>query len=182
MRDLVWHGFIMLAMFSVASSNAVGILQDQLYRNTQHGFRIKFPAGWKVTKGDGPNIVQKATSNGASILVQVNVLPQEYRNTTLKITEVFTGKDYVDGLRPKFPDAKLVSSRKTKLGNEDALYVECTTSYQADDIKIKGTSMVYIMLKNGRIYYVLAGAPTPEFERLKATFRRSMLTFVFEQL
>ncbi len=45
---------------------------DNLYRNKKYKFRIKFPEGWRIQKGDGPNILVKASGeNGCSINLYV---------------------------------------------------------------------------------------------------------------
>jgi len=51
---------------------------DNLYRNTKYQFRIKFPESWEIKKGDGPNILVKASSGeGSSINIYVKDLGVE---------------------------------------------------------------------------------------------------------
>ena len=35
---------------------SISISQEQLYRNEEHNFRIKFPNDWQIKDGAGPNV------------------------------------------------------------------------------------------------------------------------------
>ena len=55
----------------IISFYSTSICQDQLYRNEENNFRIKFPKDWLIKDGDVPNVVKKAVSGGSSIMLKL---------------------------------------------------------------------------------------------------------------
>ena len=51
--------------------------RDNLYRNDEYQFRIKFPVGWEIKDGDGKRIIIKAVDSKSvsSIIISATNLP-----------------------------------------------------------------------------------------------------------
>ncbi len=155
-----------------------------LYRNTKYNFRIKFPQGWDIKPGDGPNILQKAVSGNHTILVGVREIPAEFGDETATIKDVMSLAEFKDtlleGVQEKFPGAKLLDYGESKLDNESAYWIKYTAPYTALDITVQSTHIQYQLLKNNIFYFISAGSTADEFSSAKPEFMKSIATFVTE--
>ena len=155
-----------------------------LYRNTKYDFRIKFPEGWDIKPGDGPNILQKAVSGNHTISVGVREIPAEFSDETATIKDVMSLAEFKDtlleGVQEKFPGAKLLDYGESKLDNEPAYWIKYTAPYTALDITVQGTHIQYQLLKNNIFYFISAGSASNEFSSAEPEFMKSIATFVIE--
>jgi hypothetical protein len=158
-------------------------LTGNLYRNNKYGFRVKFPDGWNIKKGDGIHIVQKATlgNNTISILVQQLGLAENEKISSIK--DAGTAKEYIDIVMSgvKASNVEIIDYGETKIDNEPAYWVEYSGDYQVLDYKAKMTNLVYILAKGDIIYSITAGTVSDEYQQIKPTFLKTVSTFVLEK-
>jgi hypothetical protein len=179
---------------------------EQLYRNREFGFRIKFPQGWKVKSGDGPHVVQKASLDGASVLVLVNDVTKDgvskarratkeaalFSDAELReaIRSEMDGKklalgdypDPVESFGEKFSDVRVLAHELRALDNYPASFSKARISYQVHDKKVQAEIIVYQILRRGILYQVQGAAPISDMPQVEITILRSIGTFVFERL
>lgn len=155
-----------------------------LYRNTKYNFRFKFPEGWEIKPGDGPNILQKAVSGNHTISVGVREIPTELVDKTATIKDIMTLSEFkdsiIEGVQEKFPGAKLLDYGETKLGNLPTYWVKYSAPYSALDINIEATNLLYQLLHKNIFYFIGAGTLSSEFAAMEPEFKKSIITFVIE--
>ena len=160
-------------------------LSGNLYRNTKYGFRIKFPEGWEIKKGDGIHVVQKAVLGNSAISVMVKQFDLNSGEKITSIKDIGTAKEYIDSAiedaRLKFPDVKVIDYGETKIDNEPAYWAEYSVTYQALDKKVNMTNIIYFIAKGNTAYSISAGTATNEYQEVKPTFTRTVSTFVLEK-
>lgn len=150
---------------------------DNLYRNKKYKFRIKFPEGWKIQTGDGPNVLIKASSeNGNS----VNLVVKDMGVPLGDIDDLFTLDEWAESIHEKFPAAKLLEKKGTHLDNRKAFYVKYEVDYEAMDMKVK-MIMFNVALINGNFLYVItASSEYNSFAENENVLNQSVRTFVIE--
>lgn len=156
-----------------------------LYRNTKYNFRFKFPEGWEIKPGDGPNILRKAVSGDSIITIGVREIPAElFVDKTATIKDIMTLSEFKDSIigsvQEKFPGAKLIDYGETKLGNLPTYWVKYSAPYSALDINIEGTNLMYQLLHKNIFYFIGAGTLSNEFAAMEPEFKKSIITFVIE--
>lgn len=160
-------------------------LIDTLYRNTKYGFRIKFPEGWDIKKGDGIHVVQKAVLRNSTISVMVQQFDLNSGEKITSIKDTGTAKEYIDnvieGAKLKTSDVEVIDYGETKIDNEPAYWVEYSGTYQALDKKVNMTNIIYFIAKGNTAYSISAGTATNEYQEVKPTFTRTVSTFVLEK-
>lgn len=193
----------------IISFYSTSICQDQLYRNEENNFRIKFPKDWLIKDGDGPNVVKKAVSGGSSIIVLVKKIitpetinsirqeSQEYsRLSDKEITNLMKDEldfnNYTDSeilelaesqvveLKQKFDDLRILDKSIRYLDNKKFAFVKYSMSYRVQNIKAKMIAIVYMTMHLGKYYQVGGSSEAIKFNDLEPTFIRSISTFVFE--
>lgn len=167
-----------LALTDKNQENSIVI--DNLYRNTKYNFRIKFPEGWNITDGDGPNVVQKAFKDNSSI----NILIKEFSSGVdpkLLINDIYSLEDIKEEATSTYgSDVKVLDSGETFLDNKPVLWVKYTATYSALDVKVEGTFTQYYLLYNKILYIITAGSTSDDFNKVESEFTKSILTFVIE--
>lgn len=155
-----------------------------LYRNTKYDFRIKFPEGWDIKSGDGPNILQKAVKGNHTVSIGVREMPAEYYDKVLTIKDVMTLIEFKDNLieggQEKFTDVKLIDYGETKLDNIPTYWIKYSNTYTTLDINVQMTNLQYQVLNNNILYFIGAGSASDEFDMAEAEFMKSIATFVIE--
>lgn len=156
-----------------------------LYRNTKYKFRIKFPEGWEIKPGDGPNIIQKAVKGNNSISIGVREIPAEYNTETATIKDAMSLAEFKDSFlskdfQEKFPGSLVLDYGETRLDNKLAYWVKYSMSYSALDINVKGITLQYQLLHKNIFYFITAGAPPGEFDIIESELKKSIATFVIE--
>lgn len=155
-----------------------------LYRNTRYNFRIKFPEGWEIKSGDGPNILQKAVKENSSINIGVREIPAEYSDETATIKDVMSLAEFKDsimeGIQEKFPGAKLLDYGETKLDNIPTYWVKYSAPYSALDINVETVNLQYQLLNKNIFYFITSGTLVSEFSAMEPEFKKSISTFVIE--
>lgn len=177
----------------------------QLYRDTAFRFRLRFPPGWSVREGDGPNIRQKATSEGATVLVlardvvgQLSVasLRQELGPTSRRQSdsEVITQfREELDSSKltledypapaeafERFSNVRVLAHRLARIDNRVASFTHVRMSYSTGSVTVDMESIVYQLFRRGVLYSVQASAPVNSFARLLPVMEASLRTFVLE--
>ncbi|MEK7622107.1 MAG: hypothetical protein AAB415_02920 [Patescibacteria group bacterium] len=159
-------------------------ISGNLYRNTKYHFRIKFPDGWEIKVGDGPNIVQKAVQGNSTISIGIKEIPAEYGDESATIKDILSLVEFRDGIlegvQEKFPDAKLLDYGETKLDNETTYYIKHSAPYSALDINIEGINIQYQLLRKNILYFITAGTLSNEFGAKEPELKKSIATFVIE--
>lgn len=149
-----------------------------LYRNTKYKFRIKFPETWEIKKGDGPNILVKATSGeGSSINIYVKDLGIELGD----IDDLITIDDWVNSINEIFPTAKIISKKEIYLDNKKAFFVQYSVNYKALDHEADMIFYNVGLVNKNYIYTITAGSEESIFENEKQTLDQSVRTFVIEE-
>ncbi|MBU0619846.1 MAG: PsbP-related protein [Candidatus Magasanikbacteria bacterium] len=201
-KGLVWTGVIIVAVIFIvavfselpdeqdielAQTDKSGSYSEQsgnLYRNTKYDFRIKFPGGWDIKAGDGPNILQKAVNGNHTMSIGVREIPAEYGDKTATIKNVIDLAEFknsiLGGVQEKFPGAKLIDYGESKLDNEPAYWIKYSMPYTALDITVEGTQLQYQVLNNNIFYFITAGSTSNEFQSVEAELMKSISTFVIE--
>ncbi|MFZ2969624.1 MAG: zinc ribbon domain-containing protein [Minisyncoccia bacterium] len=156
-----------------------------LYRNTKYKFRIKFPEGWEIEPGDGPNVIQKATKGNNSINIGVREIPAEYNTETATIKDAMSLVEFRDSFsgnefQEKFPGSILLDYGETKIDNKMTYWVKYSMPYSALDINIEGIMLQYQLLYKNVAYFITAGSSSNEFDAMEAELKKSIATFVIE--
>lgn len=148
-----------------------------LYRNTKYKFRIKFPESWKIEKGDGPNVLIKATNdNGSSI----NVLVKDLGVAIGDIDEIITLDEWAESLYEKFPDAKILLKKEISIDNRKAFIVKSSLIYKALDKEANSTIYNVALTSNNFFYTITASSKSKLFEDERLIMETSISTFVIE--
>lgn len=196
-------------LFIIVSFYTTIIAQEQLYRNEEYNFRIKFPKHWQIKDGDGPNVVKKAVSSGSSIIILVKkiITPEtinsirreskEYSSLSDKeITKLLIDeldfKNYsnseilelaesqVSELKQKFDDIRILDKSISYLDNKKFAYAKYSMSYRVQNIKAEVIAIMYMTMHLGKYYQISGSSESIKFNDLEPTFIRSISTFVFE--
>lgn len=197
-----WFGFIVLfviitiSAFFFLSNDGVDFVRtdknpefseivENLYRNTKYNFRIKFPEGWEIKPGDGPNILQKAVKGNHSISIAIKELPTGFNNEKLTIKDVFTLKEFENKLfdesfLQKYPKTKIIDSGETKINNLPAFWYKTSFSSSALGITVDMIGLRYVVLYKNVFYFISAGTTAEEFAFIEPEFKKSIITFVLE--
>lgn len=150
---------------------------DNLYRNTKYKFRIKFPEKWEIQKGDGPNILIKATNaNGSNI----NIYVKDSGIPIGDIDALFTLEEWAESVQQEFPDAKLLMKKEISLSNRKAYYIKYSITYKALDKEANSTMYNVALTHKNYFYAITASAKTRLFESERLTLDTSVSTFVVE--
>lgn len=202
------RSFYTLLLFIICFYS-ISFSQEQLYRNEEHNFRIKFPKDWQIKDGDGPNVVKKAVSSGSSIIILVKKIitpetinsirqeSQEYsRLTDNEIVNLlkneldfnnYTNNEILElaesqvvELKQKFDDIRILDKSITYLDNKKFAFVKYSMSYRVQNIKAKMIAIMYMTMHSGKYYQVSGSSEATKFSNLETTFIRSISTFVFE--
>lgn len=150
---------------------------DNLYRNKKYKFRIKFPEGWKIQKGDGPNILVKASSEkgcGVNLYVKDTGVPLG------DIDNFLTLDEWVESIYEKFPTAKVIEKREVHIDNRRAYYVKYEIDYEAIDAKVKVIMFNVAIVNNNFLYSITASSEYNSFAENENTLNQSVRTFVIE--
>lgn len=150
---------------------------DNLYRNKKYKFRIKFPEGWKIQNGDGPNILVKASSkNGSS----VNIFVKDTGVPLGDIDDFLTLDEWAESVNEKFPAAKILEKKETHIDNRRAFYVKYEVNYEAMDMKIKMIMFTVALISNNFLYNMTASSEYNSFAENESVLNQSVRTFVIE--
>lgn len=169
---------VVLAPTDKSQENSV--LVGNLYRNTKYNFRIKFPNGWEITDGDGPNIVQKAMKNNRSINIGIRDFSSGV-DSDLSINDIYSTKEIEDEIISSYgKDTNVLESGETYLDNKPVLWVKYSTSYSALNLTVEVTNTQYYLLHNKVLYVITAGTSTDDFNNAEEELKQSVLTFVIE--
>ena len=166
-------------------------LNENVYRNDEYHFRIKFPEGWEIVDGDGKHIIKKAVKDNSTILVLVRsydyFLPEEnIRN--LELSD-FTDKEinqFLDKLIEEninaFPGSTILEKGIRYIDNRKAVYFKMNQVYKVQNIQVEGISENYFTIHKGKLFQVGGFYPTvpiDEHEK-ESIINQSIASFVFE--
>jgi len=150
---------------------------DNLYRNKKYKFRIKFSEGWQIEKGNGPNVLVKASSgNGSSINLVVKDLGAQLGS----IEDIATLDEWAEFVYEKFPTTKIIEKKETHIDNRKAFYVKYEVEYDALDMKTKMTMFSVAIIRNNFLYVITASADYDSFDKNESILSKSVRTFVVE--
>jgi hypothetical protein len=176
--------------------------QPILYRNDQHHFRIKFPAGWEIKDGDGQHVVKKAVNDGGTVLILVREV-SDFLDETGK--DPLSSNDFADfnsaefndfsdeesnefletvvtGQLESFPGSTIIENGIRYIDNRKAIYIKMNQVYKVQNIQVEGVSINYFTIHKGKLYQIGGFYPTiPINESNKEPIiNASLMTFVFE--
>jgi hypothetical protein len=171
---------------SLVKTDKSGEFSEQsgnLYRNTKYNFRIKFPEGWEIKDGDGPNVLKKAVSGGSTI----GIIVKDFKNTPefldLKnkfvketgmpltddiaeevVSELnandFSDNDFKDmmtgvleGIESSPRESKLIESKIGNIGGEKAFYTKTETAVKVLHIGEADSVGLTYTTLHGGIFY-----------------------------
>lgn len=184
----------------------IELLEEQVYRDPENGFRIEFPAGWRVEPGAGDGGV-RATHGSATIAVMVldattPEMAERVRSDFLRRGVRLTDAEVARALRAELdfgsftPEqtARFVQRRLQKisaaaqgsrvveegvrlLGDRRAGYVRALSP---GDAAGEVTNVLYFTLRGGKYYHVAAGALAERFDSLAPVLERSIRSFRLE--
>lgn len=176
---------------------------DHLYRSSQFKFRIMFPSGWRVSVGDGQHIVQKATYQGATLLVMVMDIVDSSSLALMRSELGTRGKALsdaqvadeirreVDGQNMTLSDYPAPAGRLAgnlgvlehslgKIDNRPAAFAHTRSTYTTAGATVKMESISWVLYYKGVVYTIQGAATIDDFARMKTTLERSIRTFVIE--
>lgn len=188
---------------------SISISQEQLYRNEENNFRVKFPKDWQIKDGDGPNVVKKAVSGGSSIIILVKKIittetinsirqesPEYSKLSDKEIAKLLKDElnfnNYSDNeilelaesqvaeLKQKFDNIRILEKNIRYLDNKKFAYFKYSMSYRVQNIKAKVIAIMYMTMHFGKYYQISGSSEAIKFNDLEPTFIRSISTFVFE--
>jgi len=182
--NLLNSGELNILLNKTDKSSNYSEITGSLYRNTKYNFRIKFPEGWEIKPGDGPNVIQKAVKGNNSIIVIVREISANNNDKVATIKNGGTLDEWnaatITGMKEKFPDIKLLDSGETKLDNIPTYWNKYSATYSALNINAKSTNLSYQLLNNNILYTITAATLSNEFPSSEAEFKKSISTFVIE--
>ncbi|MBS1559857.1 MAG: zinc-ribbon domain-containing protein [Bacteroidetes bacterium] len=148
-----------------------------LYRNKKYKFRIKYPVGWEIKKGDGPNILTKAVNkNGSSVIIYVKDLGTNLGN----ITELFTLDEWSESIHEKFLLAKILDRKEVSIDNEKAFFVKYSIMYKALDQQADVIALTVALTHNNFMYTINASSKNKLFPEEESLLKESIRSFVLE--
>lgn len=173
--------------------------EDNLYRNDEYHFRIKFPAGWEIKDGDGEHVVKKAVKGGSSVGIVVKDMrdseadkmlsEQELENLNLLEMKDFSDSEIIDlskelisEYKEKFTGSKILEEGIRYLDNRKAYYFKISSPYKADNVEVEGITINYFTIHKGKFYHIFGGyglKPIDESSN-ESSISASLSTFVFE--
>ena len=152
-------------------------VMGNLYRNTKYKFRIKFPESWKIEKGDGRNILVKASNtNGSSVNIYVKDIGIEFGD----ISQLMTLDEWSKTVTEKFPSAKVISTSEIYLDNRKAYFIQYSINYKTLDQEIDMIFYNVSLINKNFTYAITASAGKDEFNGEKTTLDQVIKTFVIE--
>jgi hypothetical protein len=167
------------------------------FRNTQFNFRFVYPSDWRLGTPRGPNV--RGTINApqnspfANCSIVVRQLPETAKLTQKDInrnldSEVWSRKDWVEILSPKFSDATIYEVKKIKVDNQPAQFATTLYPYETIQGKIYLKSINFITMTPGYFWHfgcAAGGSSQSEaqknFQIWEPTFLRIFSSFVFER-
>lgn len=167
------------------------------FRNTQFNFRFIYPPDWRLGTPRGPNV--RGTINApqnspfANCSIVVRQLPQTTKLTQREInksidSEVYSKKDWVEILSPKFSDAIISEVKKIKVDNQPAQFATSLYPYETAQGKIYLKSINFITMTPGYFWHFGCGAAgssqsdaQKNFQIWEPTFMKIFSSFVFEK-
>ncbi|MFC1609111.1 hypothetical protein ACFL3M_02880, partial [Patescibacteria group bacterium] len=174
---------------------------ENLYRNDEYNFRIKFPLGWDIKDGDGKYVVKKAVKDGASVLVLVNdvfldsILTAEERQAlsdediqSMELS-IFSDEEVsifldtlIAGQLEAFPGSTILEKGVRYVDNRKAAYFKMNQVYKVQDSNIEGIAINYFTIHKGKVYQIGGFYPTVPINESKEELiiNTSLATFVFE--
>lgn len=153
-----------------------------LYRNTDFKFRIKFPEGWKVSDGDGKNVVKKAELQGVgSINVLVKQGPNKLNGNDMSDADLISfGKQSIQPSL-EWGNGKLMATDVVYINNQKAIFTRSNIAFK----KLSGTFITindqYSIFKNGYMYVITANCLESKFDEVKSDIRLAVDSFVLEE-
>lgn len=150
-----------------------------LYRNTKYNFRIKFPEGWDIENGSGPNIVQKAVKGNHTISIGVKEKANKFSDKTVTIKDVMNITDILEGVQEQ-PSAEIIDYGESMLYNKPTYWVKYSATYTTLDITMHAIMTQYQLLNNDIFYFITAGSTSDEYQSIEAEIMKSISTFVIE--
>ena len=116
MRNYLFILFVLLGYNGYCQSNAICSYEtDGTGKSKQIKIKLSYPCDWEAKEGERPNIVQKFSSGGKSIMLLIKMVPDEVPNNQLKILlEPST-------IREGLEDYNVISVRKTIIDGLQAI-------------------------------------------------------------
>jgi len=159
--------------------------EKNLYRNTDHKFRVIFPPDWRVGKGAGPNTPVKALDDGGAWIAITIRSDKELADLDFGKFSQSDAEEYVaeiiQGQTNTWQAIKSLDVRKTRVGGKSAIQIKWrgTRSTVAGDLNRTFYQYQFMHLK--RMFTITCGSPTEKFDQYTPTFLKCVFTFVFEE-
>lgn len=176
--------FLSILLLSIAASSYIASAsENNLYRNEEFQFRIKFPLGWEVQDGDSKRIIKKAVDvkNFSSIVISAIKLPGniDIKDFSQKELDELLGSS-IQELKTEYPDLKIYEKGFRHLNNKKAIFLKYSVSYKTLDKKVDLVTIQYITIHKSKYYSIGGAAPFAVFNSQEKILNRSIASFVFE--
>lgn len=175
--------FILICLFFALCK--INSAQDNLvYKDTKFPFSISYPKDWKEVEKSHPQVRLEVISQSGDGTANFNISVTEVKGSenvsSANYVKLFLkdNPELINAIAKKLlSDAKVISSGKTYLSNQEAFFVIFEGSYKTLDeityVKLYQLQMLY----EGRIYTLAFGALKEEFDTYFPTFKTIASSF-----
>jgi len=142
-------------------------------------FRIKFPKGWLIRDGDGPNVVKKAIDEINGSVIAILVKP--YIHNPLTDAELNEGIDgFIEGMKVYDKNAQVLEKGIRYISYRKSSYAKARVTMKSLDQSKEGIIVVYSTFNKGKMYIIQASAPTEVFSEVEPILNASIGSFFIE--
>lgn len=152
----------------------------KVYNDEGLGFQVSYPDTWQSVKPPD-KAVFTITNGSAGIAFHVANYTGDNEASFLNEYKNGYGKQMESDLRKRFPDAKIVESRDTILGNYPAHLGKIQYSIRNMELVSEITSLEIVCLHNKKLYLVILESLKPRFEENYKQFQWIIRTFNFKR-
>ena len=175
---------VAFSALTITNSYAITGKDFTVFRSKEDGFIFQYPKTWSKVPSTHGNTKIKIVSNNGNGEEDCSVNVQKYNpqfvNTSAKefVRLVGNVEKYQAGIRKSLPDAVVVDSGTTNLGNQDAFFTKTTFTFKSVGDEIPFQMFSVATLKKGRVYTVTCRAAPDSFESHMPIFQLIFSGFV----
>lgn len=178
---------ITIAMVSfIASFSAEASTPKKMttYRNNEYKFVFQYPNGWGQSPathaGTKIKIEHNNGQDGEDCMVNVqNAKTAQDRLPPKQFVNTISQHSYEQAMRKSLPDAKVITSGKSSISNQDAFYATLKFTYRSMGLEIPMKMMQVITTKNNNVYIIGCRAPSDTFDKNISTYKLVLSGFTF---
>jgi hypothetical protein len=154
-----------------------------VYLDQEFKFRVEYPAAWERLDTTGMHIRLMAQSkDGDTCFFDVGAAPKSKGWEPAKLVSVVLEGDGLQKLlRKSMPDAEVVSTQRTRLGNQDAAFMVFTATSEVVTVRMPVKGMGVLTWRNGYSYGGTCITRPDRYSRMETAFKGILGTFTFLQ-